>query len=123
MIGKVYLSVVDFYDSRLQAMSKKTRPVLIVGGPHESDYIVLPISTITHRANLNAYYDILIPPQDRAALNLPKECFIRTHKQLTVHSASLLKLKGDMRSDVPDLYLDAISKMEEFQKEIVTYSI
>lgn len=123
MIGKVYLSVVDFYDSKLRAMSKKARPVLIVGGPYENDYTVLPISTITNRGNLNSYYDILIPPQNRAVLSLPKECFIRTHKQLTVHSASLLTLKGDMKSDIPDLYLDAIAKMEEFQKEVVTYSI
>lgn len=123
MIGKVYLSVIDFYDSKLQAMSKKARPVLIVGGPYENDYIVLPISTITNRANLNPYYDILIPPQDRLTLSLPRECFIRTHKQLPVHGASLLRLKGDMKADIPGLYLDAISKMEEFQRKLITHGI
>lgn len=123
MIGKVYLSVIDFYDSKLQGMSKKARPVLIVGGPYENDYTVLPISTITNRANLNSYYDILIPPQDRLTLSLPREYFIRTHKQLPVHGASLLRLKGDMKADIPDLYLDAISKMEEFQRKLVTHGL
>lgn len=123
MIGKVYLSVVDFYNSRLQAMSRKARPVLIVAGPYENDYIVLPISTITNRSNLNPYYDIPISLQDRTVLGLPKECFIRTHKQLPLHSASLLKLKGDMKADLPDLYLDAIAKMEEFQRKIAADAI
>lgn len=123
MMGKVYLSVVDFYDIALQAMRTKTRPVLIVGGPHENDYTVLPISTITNRINLNSYYDIPIPPQDRAVLNLRRECFVRTHRQMPIHAAALVKELGDMKSDAPALYLDAVAKMEEFQKEIVTYAI
>lgn len=123
MIGGVYLSIVDFYDTKLQRTSRKTRPVLIVDGPHENDYIVLPISTITKRQNLNPYYDILIPPQDRVTLNLPKECFIRTHKQVPIHGGSLHKLIGNMKSDIPDLYIDAIAKMEEFQRRIVTSTI
>lgn len=123
MIGKVYLSVVDFYDLTLQAMSTKTRPVLIVGGPHENDYTVLPISTITNRINLNTYYDIPITSQDRATLSLRRECFVRTHKQMPIHAAALVRELGDMKSDTPELYLDAVAKMEEFQKEIVTYSI
>ncbi len=123
MIGKVYLSAVDFYDIKTRTTKRKIRPVLIVAGPQENDYIVLPISTITMRNNLNAYYDLLISPPKRAVLNLSRECFIRTHKQLPVHSASLVKQLGDMRADAPDLYLDAIAKMEEIQKAIVTFSI
>lgn len=123
MIGKVYLSVVDFFDIKARAMSKKTRPVLIVGGPHENDYTVLPISTITNRVNLNTYYDIPVTPQDRAALSLQRECFVRTHKQMPIHAAALVRELGDMKSDTPELYLDAVAKMEEFQKEIVTFSI
>ena len=123
MIGKAYLSAVDFYDIKTRTTKRKIRPVLIVAGPQENDYIVLPISTITMRNNLNAYYDLLISPQKRAVLNLSRECFIRTHKQLPVHSASPVKQLGDMRADAPDLYLDAIAKMEEFQQAIVTFSI
>lgn len=123
MIGKVYLSVVDFYDVKLNATNRKVRPVLIIGGPNENDYTVLPISTITNRANVNAYYDILVSPQDRTILNLKRECFIRTHKQMQIHVAALIRELADMKKDLPDLYLETIGKMDEFQHEIVKYSI
>lgn len=119
MIGKVYLSQVDFYDVRIKAMGRKARPVLIVGGPYENDYIVLPISTISRRENLNPHYDLPISPQERMTLNLTRECFIRTHKQMTVHRAALIKELGDMKQLIPELYLKTIAKMEEFQKQIV----
>lgn len=119
MIGKVYLSQVDFYDVRIKAMGRKARPVLIIGGPYENDYIVLPISTISRRETLNPHYDLLISPQERMALNLTRECFIRTHKQMTIHRAALIKELGDMKQLIPELYLKTIAKMEEFQKQIV----
>lgn len=123
MIGKVFLTMIDFYNTKSGRTERKIRPVLIVGGPNENDYTVLPISTITRRENVNCYYDIPVPAQDRAALSLNRECFIRTHKQLTVHQGSLIREIGDMRNDAPDLYIDAICKMDEFQKSIISYLI
>lgn len=123
MIGKVYKSVVLYYDSKSQQTRTKTRPVLIVGGPRNNDYTVLPISTITLRKNLDPEFDILIDASSRSILNLPKECFIRTHKQMTVHRAELVSLYGDMKADIPDLYLDALVKMEGFQKRILAQSL
>lgn len=123
MIGKVYLSRVDYFDLRTNCTQRKTRPVLVVGGPNDNDYTVLPISTISLRQNVNDYYDILIPPQERTVLNLRAECFIRTHKQMPLHRGAMFREIGDMKNDAPDLYLDAVSKMEEFQKGIVDYAI
>lgn len=123
MIGKVYLSVVDYYDARTGATRRKTRPVLVVGGPNENDYTVLPISTIPHREHVNAHYDILIPAQERVVLSLNSECFIRAHKQIPMHTAALLRPIGDMKKDAPSLYLDALGKMEEFQKNVLNYAI
>lgn len=121
MIGKVYLSRADYFDLRTNCTQKKTRPVLVVGGPNDNDYTVLPISTITLRQNVNSYYDILIPPQERATLSLNAECFIRTHKQMPLHRGAMLREIGDMKNNTPNLYLEAVSKMEEFQKNIVDY--
>ena len=45
MVGKVYLSVVEYYDSKTKTTRKKGRPVLVVAGPRNNDYTVLPIST------------------------------------------------------------------------------
>lgn len=123
MIGKVYLSTVDFYDIRSNTTRQKTRPVLVVGGPSENDYTVLPISTVTNRNNLNPYYDLPISPQDRVILHLKRDCFIRTHKQMPVHVGALFKEIGDMKRDLPDLYLDAVGKMELFQKALTNHAI
>ena len=117
MIGKVYLSQVDFYDVRIKAMGRKARPVLIVGGPYENDYIVLPISTISRRENLNPHYDLPISPQERMTLNLTRECFIRTHKQMTVHRAALIKELGDMKQFIPELYLKTLAKWKNFRSK------
>lgn len=118
MVGKVYLSVVEYYDSKTKTTRKKGRPVLVVAGPRNNDYTVLPISTIKRREHLDSDYDIPIETNIRAGLALSEECFIRTHKQTTVHMGALIKQKGDMKNDYPDLYLTALQKMEEFQRHI-----
>ena len=123
MIGTVWLSIVEFYDLKTKTTRRKTRPVLVVGGPRNNDYTVLPVSTITLRQNVDPQYDILVEPANRAILSLNKECFIRTHKQMPMHQAQLVKQLGDMKTDLPDLYLDAVSRMEEYQKEIVNSAI
>lgn len=123
MIGTVWLSVVDFYDIRTKTTRRKTRPVLVVGGPKSNDYTVLPVSTITMRQNVDSQYDILVDQTNRTILSLNKECFIRTHKQMTIHQAQLVKQLGDMKNDLPDLYLDAVGRMEEYQKEIISNAL
>ena len=119
MVGKVYLSVVEYYDSKTKTTRKKGRPVLVVAGPRNNDYTVLPISTIKRREHLDSDYDIPIETNIRAGLALSEECFIRTHKQTTVHMGALIKQKGDMKNDYPDLYLTTLQKMEKFEREIM----
>lgn len=114
MVGKVYLSVVEYYDSKTKTTRKKGRPVLVVAGPRNNDYTVLPISTIKRREHLDSDYDIPIETNIRAGLALSEECFIRTHKQTTVHMGALIKQKGDMKNDYPDLYLTALQKWKSF---------
>lgn len=123
MIGKVYLSVVNYYDSKTHTTRRKGRPVLIVAGPRNNDYTVLPISTIKNRQNLDPDYDVLIDPSARASLSLADECFIRTHKQTTVHEGALIKEKGDMKKNQEDLYLTALEKMEDYQRQILNQAL
>ena len=110
MVGKVYLSVVEYYDSKTKTTRKKGRPVLVVAGPRNNDYTVLPISTIKRREHLDSDYDIPIETNIRAGLALSEECFIRTHKQTTVHMGALIKQKGDMKNDYPDLLSNRSAK-------------
>lgn len=123
MIGKIYSSVIPFYDSVKQANSYKKRPVLIIGGPRNNDYTVLPISTVTKKVNLDADYDIEVNPAKYPLLNLNKICYVRTHKQTTVHRASLTTQIGNMKDDYEDLYLTVLEKLEEFNSNILNSAL
>ncbi|MBP3617007.1 MAG: type II toxin-antitoxin system PemK/MazF family toxin [Lachnospiraceae bacterium] len=116
MIGKIYSTVFPYYDSKTQKNSFKKRPVLIIGGPRNNDYTVLPISTVTKKANLDAEYDLEINPANYPLLHLDKLSYVRVHKQTTVHKVSLTSLIGDMKTEYADLYLNVLEKLEEFNK-------
>jgi len=116
MIGGIYSSVTPFYDSMKQTNSYKKRPVLIIGGPRNNDYTVLPISTVSKKENLDADYDIEVNPAKYPLLHLNKVCYVRTHKQTAVHKASLTTQIGNMKADYPDLYLSVLKKLEEFNR-------
>ena len=116
MIGKIYSTVFPYYDSKTQKNSFKKRPVLIIGGPRNNDYTVLPISTVTKKANLDSEYDLEINPANYPLLHLDKLSYVRVHKQTTVHKVSLTSLIGDMKTEYADLYLNVLEKLEEFNK-------
>lgn len=64
MTGKAYISTFQYYDIRSKKMSFKSQPVLVIGQADTSDYVVLPISRVTNKANLDDYYDVPIDPTD-----------------------------------------------------------
>lgn len=119
MIGKIYSTVFPYYDSKIQKNSFKKRPVLIIGGPRNNDYTVLPISTVTKKANLDSEYDLEINPANYPLLHLDKLSYVRVHKQTTVHKVSLTSLIGDMKTEYADLYLSVLEKLEEFNKRTI----
>lgn len=119
MIGKAYVSTFPFYDSRTRKMSFKSRPVLIVGKADSDDYIVLPISRVTNTANLDSNYDLMLDPIKVPMMNLKQCSYVRTHKQSVIHAKELTKEIVDFKNVYEDIYLEIISKMEEFQKALV----
>ena len=119
MIGKIYTSVVPFFDNKLHRNSFKARPVLIIAGPRNNDYTVLPISTVSRKENLDPVYDIQIVPQDYPKLGLDKVSYIRVHKQTVVHTASLHKEIGDLKEDYQEKYLEILGKLEEYNQELL----
>lgn len=123
MIGKAYISVFQFYDNKVQKMSFKNRPVLIIGKADSNDYVILPISKVTNKNNIDSYYDISIEDKDVPLMKLTQKSYIRTHKQSVVHEKELVKEIVDFRSQYPDLYMDIIIKVEEFQREIINNAI
>lgn len=119
MIGKAYISTTPFYDSRQRRMSFKQRPVLIIGRADNNDYVVLPISRVTNTINLNSCYDLPISPIDVPLMNLQKQSYIRTHKQCIIHQKNLIKEITDFRNNYEQLFVEVLSKVNQFQKSII----
>lgn len=117
MIGMIYSSVIPFYDNSSHANSYKKRPVLIIGGPRNNDYTILPISTISNKSNLDPEYDVEINPEKYPLLNLRQTSYVRTHKQTTVHRSSLTSQISNMKDDYADLYLYVLEKLENFNRK------
>lgn len=56
-------------------------------------------------------------------MNLSQRSYVRTHKQSVVHENELTKEIVNFRTEYPDKYLDIISKVEEFQKQLVSNAL
>lgn len=119
MIGKIYSSITPYYDRAQNRNSFKKRPVLVISGPRNNDYTVLPISTVSIQSNLDSEYDVKLDPTMYPQLNLNRISYVRTHKQTTVHKASLTTEISDFRNVYEDLYLTILEKLEKFNGEIM----
>lgn len=123
MIGKIYASVFPYYDTTRGKKSFKKRPVFILSGPRNNDYTVLPVSSISNKANFDYDYDIEIDPHEYPLLNLSKISYIRTHKQTTVHRGELIEELGDVKTDYEDLYLMILEKLDAYNKEVMASAL
>lgn len=72
-------------------------------------------------------YSSVIPYYDRAKqtnsykkLHLNKISYVRTHKQTTVHRASLTSEIGDIKREYEDIYLKILEKLEEYNKKVMS---
>lgn len=101
----------------------KFRPALILAQADDSDYVVLPISSVSIRKNLDAIYDIEIDPKEYPKLNLNKLSYIRTHKQTIMNKAEILGLIGNLKQEYEDLYLQVLEKRDEFNADITSRSL
>ncbi len=119
MIGKIYTILTPYYDIRLNKNSFKKRPALIIGGPRNNDYTILPISRVTNKKNLDMEYDIEVKMGAYPDLNLNADSYIRVHKQTTVHESLIYQEVSNLRQDYLDLYLEVISKLEEYNSLIL----
>ena len=118
MIGKIHMARTPFYNQEAQRMDFKARPVLVLARADAGDYVVLPISTISIRTNVDPVYDIEIDPTLYPKLHLRRVSYVRTHKQTIVHRANLGELIGDLKADYEDLYLTILLKREAFSRII-----
>lgn len=117
MIGKVYISVLPYYDVATKTTKFKGRPCLIIGQADIGDYIILPISTIPDKTKVNPYYDIFL---DKAIFTfLNKDSYLRTHKQTVINIAHLKQEISDFKKLYEEAYLEVLAKVNIFQEDMI----
>ena len=123
MIGKIYKARIPFYNQMTHQMSYKARPALVLAKADAEDYVVLPVSSISIRTNIDPVYDIEIDLGLYPKLNLRNTSYVRTHKQTIVNRANLRDEIGDLKSDYEELYLEILEKREAFSNSITQQSL
>lgn len=123
MIGKIYSSLFPYFDRMTNKMSYKNRPVLIISDKKNNDYTILPISKVSIKKNIDLEFDVQIIPENYPKLNLKNISYVRTHKQTPLHQGCLHKEISDLKESYPELFLEIISKVEEFNKRVVEKSL
>ena len=123
MIGEIRAVLAQYYDSAKGKMAFKARPALIIAQADSSDYVVLPVSRVTRKENLHPVYDIEITPAQYPDLHLPSVSYVRTHKQIVVHSGEIGSVYGNMKTSYEELYLTVLEKREAFSREITDQAL
>lgn len=118
-IGDTYISVFKFYDAKKGKMGFKKRPVLVIGKADDTDYVVLPISRVTKRENLDLIYDIEVEKEKFPLMNLKENSYIRTHKQAVLNKGDLIHKVVNIKSEYSSLYHLVIKNVEDFQVELI----
>jgi hypothetical protein len=121
MIGKIVKCRTQYYDVRLQRNSIKSRPALVLKSPEDDDYVVLPISTIPNRTNVNPVYDIEIDPSKFSRINLTRLSYVRTHRMISIPMQQIDTsiIIGDLKSDYEEFFLEIVERVEQFHNEIM----
>lgn len=120
MIGKAYWATFKYYDISRNKMAFKKRPVLIIGQADARDYVVLPISRVTKKENLDSHYDFEMQVVDYPSLSLKATSYIRTHKQAIANEGEFADCIADFKEEYSDAYLSVLALVEEFQKELIS---
>lgn len=122
MTGMICISAFKYYDNTKYKMAFKGRPVLVIGQADSGDYVVLPISRVTKRENIDAHYDYKMEPETYAGtdLQLAATSFVRTHKQAVLNDGDITKKVLNLKEEFPDEYSEIIDLVEEFQKELIS---
>lgn len=122
MIGMICISAFQYFDNTKHKMAFKGRPVLVIGQADNGDYVVLPISRVTNRVNLDTYYDYKMEPEtyEDTDFQLSDTSFVRTHKQAVLNDGEITKEVLNLKEKFPEVYSEIIDLVEEFQKALIS---
>ena len=88
-----------------------------IGKADNDDFVVLPLSTITHQNKKDINFDIEVSSTNYPLLNLSKISYIRTHKQLIIHKTNFYYEICNLKTIYPDLFIEILLKIETISKK------
>lgn len=120
LINKIVYTSFPYFDIHSKKKKYKSRPVLIIGAEKkkfECDLTMLPISSVSKKEHLNSNFDINIGLKECPDLKCitQDECYVRTHKQSTVHSKDIITSKKF--DDLEVVYSEKIVEIKEKSQE------
>lgn len=125
LINKIVYTSFPFFDIHSKKKKYKSRPVLIIGAEKnkfECDLTMLPISTVSNKEHLDSNFDInigLIECPNLTSIT-QDECYVRTHKQSTVHSKDIITSKkyDDLQLKYSEKIVEIKEKLQEFNSTL-----
>lgn len=121
MVGKIYKVITPYYDKTARKSGFKARPALVImeTNGYDSDCVILPVSTIKQERYRDPKYDKFIEKSKYPDLDMTENCYVRTGKQTSISRKDIGSEISDMKSEYPDLYLEVLALLEEFQKTVL----
>lgn len=121
-VGNIYPSILPYFNKKEKKIKYKSRPVLIIAEPIglDTEYTVLPVSTISNQAFYNSLFDTELLPDEYPELMISRKSYIRSHKQTTVYKSIIDfdQCIGEMKRFYPETYYQVIEKLEKFNQSI-----
>jgi uncharacterized protein YifN (PemK superfamily) len=122
-IGKVYPSFFVYYNAKQKKERIKSRPVLIIAEPigeKDTEYTVLPLSTVSRSEFYNADYDVKMSAKKLKKADFDKDCYVRTQKRTTIYKSNIdfKHCIVDLKREYPQIYRDILKRMVLFDQTI-----
>lgn len=122
-IGTIRNTRMHYYDSKINEVKFKARPVLVLGVENDTgitDLTVVPVSKISDSRRIIASNDIKVEKTEYPLCNLKEQVsYIRTSKISTVQSKDTARSEiCDLKGTYPDLYERVREKVKEFVNDL-----
>lgn len=127
-VGKLYPSYFRYKDPKTKSIKFKSRPILIIAEPtgqFDTEYIVLPVSTLSNPIFFEKEFDIQLKVCDYSKLSISRDCYVRTHKQTTMYRSNIdfHKCIGDLKTDYPEVFSLILKKLRDYENGIIEKAI
>ena len=86
----------------------------------DSEYVVLPVSTLSNKSCYCKEYDILLEKSSLINSTLDKDSYVRAHKRTVIYKADIdfTKCIVDLKKNHPPIFTEIIDKMSKYDSLI-----